>query len=246
RVVEDRAQLPGDPMNPQLVAHELSQRLPDGCILTADSGSSTNWWARQVKLRKGMRSSLSGNLATMGPAAPYAIAAKFAHPEKPVIAFIGDGSFQMNGMNELITVKRYWERWEDPTMVWCVFNNQDLNQVTWEQRVLSGDPKYPATQWLPDFPYAKYAELAGFEGIYCDDGDQVGDAWAAALSAGRPALLEVKVDPEVPPLPPHITVEQAKKVAAAMVTGDPERAGVMEKSLLGKLAEFKESLPGRK
>jgi pyruvate dehydrogenase (quinone) len=246
RVVEDRAMMDADPMNPQRVVHELSQRLPDDAIVTADSGSSTNWWARQLKLRRGNLASLSGTLATMGPGVPYAIAAKFAYPDRPVIAFVGDGAFQMNGMNELLTVKRYHERWPDQRLVFCVFNNQDLNQVTWEQRVLTGDPKYPGTQWLPDFPYAKYAELAGFEGIYCDDGDAVGDAWAAALSAGRPALLEVKVDPEVPPLPPHITVEQAKKMAKAMVKGDPERVGVMERSLLGKLAEVKESLPGRK
>jgi pyruvate dehydrogenase (quinone) len=247
RVVEDRAFQDGDPMNPQRVVWELSQRLPDDAIITADSGSSTNWFARDLKLKKGNLASLSGTLATMGPGVPYAIAAKFAHPGRPVIAFVGDGAFQMNGMNELITVKRYHERWQDnPTLVFCVFNNQDLNQVTWEQRVLSGDPKYPGTQWIPDFPYARYAELAGFEGIYCEDGDQVGSAWEQALAAGRPCVLEVKTDPEIPPLPPHITREQAEKMAKAMVKGDPERVGVMEKSLLGKLVEFKESLAGRK
>jgi pyruvate dehydrogenase (quinone) len=245
RITEDRAMQDADPMNPQRVVHELSQRLPDDAIVTADSGSSTNWWARQLHLRRGNMASLSGTLATMGPGVPYAIAAKFAYPNRPVIAFVGDGAFQMNGMNELLTVKRYHERWPDQRLVICVFNNQDLNQVTWEQRVLSGDPKYPGTQWLPDFPYARYAELAGFKGIYCEKGDEVGDAWAEALAADRPVLLEVKVDPEVPPLPPHIRVEQAKKMAEAMVKGDPERVGVMEKSLLGKLEEFKESLPGR-
>jgi pyruvate dehydrogenase (quinone) len=245
RITEDRAMQDADPMNPQRVVHELSQRLPDDAIVTADSGSSTNWWARQLHLRRGNMASLSGTLATMGPGVPYAIAAKFAHPNRPVIAFVGDGAFQMNGMNELLTVKRYHERWPDQRLVICVFNNQDLNQVTWEQRVLSGDPKYPGTQWLPDFPYARYAELAGFKGIYCEKGDEVGDAWAEALAADRPVLLEVKVDPEVPPLPPHIRVEQAKKMAEAMVKGDPERMGVMQKSLLGKLEEFKESLPGR-
>jgi len=245
RIVEDRAMQDANPMNPQRVVHELSQRLPDDAIVTADSGSSTNWWARQLRLRRGNMASLSGTLATMGPGVPYAIAAKFAYPNRPVIAFVGDGAFQMNGMNELLTVKRYHERWPDQRLVICVFNNQDLNQVTWEQRVLSGDPKYPGTQWLPDFPYARYAELAGFKGIYCEKGDEVGDAWAEALAADRPVLLEVKVDPEVPPLPPHIRMEQAKKMAEAMVKGDPERMGVMEKSLLGKLEELKESLPGR-
>ena len=247
RVVEDRALQDADPMNPQRVVWELSQQLPADAIVSADSGSSTNWFARDLRLKEGNRASLSGTLATMGPGVPYAIAAKFAYPGRPVIAFIGDGAFQMNGMNELITVKRYYKRWRDnPALVFCVFNNQDLNQVTWEQRVLSGDPKFPGTQWIPSVPYARYAELLGFEGIYCEKGDEVGAAWEQALSADRPCLLEVKVDPEVPPLPPHITRVQAQKTAKAMVKGDPERAGVMEKSLLGKFAEFKESLPGRK
>jgi pyruvate dehydrogenase (quinone) len=246
RVVEDRALLDADPLNPQRVVWELNRYLPEGVIVTADSGSSTNWFARDLKLRKGMLASLSGNLATMGPAVPYAIAAKFAFPERPVLAFVGDGAFQMNGMNELITVKRYWERWSDSRLVFCVFNNQDLNQVTWEQRALAGDPKFPASQWIPDFPYHRFAELCGFAGIYCDSPDEMGEAWQAAFEAGRPCVLEVKVDPEVPPLPPHITVKQAEKMAKAMVKGDPERLGVMHKSLLGKLQELKESIPGRR
>jgi pyruvate dehydrogenase (quinone) len=245
RVLEDLAMIDADPMNPQRVAHELSKVLPDDAIIAADSGSSTNWWARQVKLKKGNRASLSGNLATMGPGVPYGIAAKFAYPERPVIVFVGDGAFQMNGMNELITVKRYLDRWSDKRLIWCVFNNQDLNQVTWEQRVLSGDPKFMGTQWLPDFPYARYAELCGFTGIYCDEAGSMAAAWQEALAADRPVLLEVKVDPEIPPLPPHITKMEAQEMAKAMVKGDPERIGVMQKSLLGKLQEFKESLVGR-
>jgi pyruvate dehydrogenase (quinone) len=162
-----------------------------------------------------------------------------------VIAFVGDGAFQMNGMNELITVKRYLDRWSNQRLIWCVFNNQDLNQVTWEQRALAGDPKYMGTQWLPDFPYARYAELVGFRGIYCDDGESMAGVWQEALAAETPVLVEVKVDPEIPPLPPHITKVQAEKMAKAMVKGDPERIGVMQKSLVGKLQEFKESLPGR-
>jgi pyruvate dehydrogenase (quinone) len=242
RLVEERALMDADPINPQRVVHELSKQLPDGCILTADSGSSTNWWARQLRVRKGMMASLSGTLATMGPGTPYAVAAKFAHPDRPVIAFVGDGAFQMNGMNELITVAKYRDRWPDQRLVFCIFNNQDLNQVTWEQRVLAGDPKYPGTQQIPDFPAARYAELLGLLGIKIDQPDDLAGAWAEVLSADRPAVLEVVVDPEVPPLPPHITVEEAKKMAKAMVKGDPERVGVMEKSLRGKLEEF---LPGR-
>src|SRR3954469_8924623 len=242
RLVDERALMDGDPINPQRVVHELSKQLPDGAILAADSGSSTNWWARQLRVRKGMLASLSGTLATMGPGTPYAIAAKFAHPERPVIAFVGDGAFQMNGMNELITVAKYRDRWSDQRLVFCIFNNQDLNQVTWEQRVLAGDPKFPGTQQIPDFPAARYAELVGLLGIRIDNPDDLAGAWSEVLTADRPAVLEVVGDPEIPPLPPHITVEQAKKMAKAMVKGDPERTGVMEKSLLGKLQEF---MPGR-
>jgi pyruvate dehydrogenase (quinone) len=182
----------------------------------------------------------------MGPGTPYAIAAKFAFPQRPVIAFVGDGAFQMNGMNELITVKRYAERLAEhkTPFVFCIFNNQDLNQVTWEQRVLAGDPKFMGSQFIPDFPAAKYAELLGFKGIFCDDPDALGAAWDEALAAGEPVVLEVKVDPEVPPLPPHIKLEQAQHMMKALVS-DPERTGIMKKSIKGKAAEFKESLtPG--
>jgi pyruvate dehydrogenase (quinone) len=245
RVVEETAHIDADPINPMLVAYELSSRLPDNCILCADSGSSTNWWARQLRLRRGMMASLSGTLATMGPGVPYAIAAKFAYPDRPVIAFVGDGAFQMNGMNEMLTVAKYHDRWATQTLVICVFNNHDLNQVTWEQRALAGDPKYPATQEIPDFPAARYAELIGLRGIRCDDPAQMGAMWDEALAADAPVVLEVVVDPEIPPLPPHISLEQAKAMAKAIAKGDPERWGIMEKSLLGKLAELKESLPGR-
>jgi pyruvate dehydrogenase (quinone) len=241
-VMEDWAMQDADPINPQRVAWELSKQLPDGCILAGDSGSSTTWFARDLRLRKGMRASLSGTLATMGPAVPYAIAAKFAFPQRPVIAFVGDGAFQMNGMNELITIAKYRERWSDQRLVVCVFNNRDLNMVTWEQRVLAGDPMYPASQKIPDFPAARYAELIGLHGIKVERPDDLSAAWTEALAAGKPAVLEAVVDPEIPPLPPHITGEQMKKMARAMVKGDPEAIGVMEKSLREKVEEL---LPGR-
>jgi pyruvate dehydrogenase (quinone) len=231
-------------INPEAVAHALSPRLPDRCILTADSGSGTNWWARHLKLRKGMRASLSGTLATMGPGTPYAIAARFAYPDRPVIAFVGDGAFQMNGMNEMITVKRYLDRLAGgPPFVFCVFNNQDLNQVTWEQRAMAGDPKFPGSQYIPDVPYAKYAELLGLKGIYCDQPQKVGDAWDQALACDRPVVLEFKVDQEIAPIPPHIMLEQGKKAAMAAVR-DPERTGIATKGVRQKLTEMAEHLPG--
>src|SRR3954447_15437887 len=191
RILEDRAMQDADPINPQRVFHELSSRLPDRCILTADSGSTTNWWARQLRLREDMMAALSGTLATMCPAVPYALAAKFAHPDRPVIAALGDGAFQMLGVNALIDIARYQDRWSDPRLVICVLHNDDLNQVTWEQRVMAGDPKLDASQVLPDFPYADYARMLGLEGIRVDRPDDLGDAWDRALAAGRPALLEV-------------------------------------------------------
>lgn len=242
QIVEDRSLQGGRPMNPQRVVWELSSRLPPRCILTADSGSSTNWWARQLKIRKGMEASLAGTLATMGSATPYAISARFDFPDRPVIAMLGDGAFQMNGMNELITVKRYMDRLmaDRQPFIFCVFNNQDLNQVTWEQRVLAGDPKFGRSQAIPDVPAAKYAELLGFKGIYCDRADRIGEAWDEALATtDRPVVLEVKVDPETPPLPPHIKLSQAQKMATALVKGEPERAGIIKKALKGKVAELR-------
>jgi pyruvate dehydrogenase (quinone) len=220
KVLEARAMNTADPINPQRVFWELSPRLPDRCILTCDSGSSANWYARDVKVRPGMMASLSGNLATMGPGVPYAIAAKFAYPDRPVIAMVGDGSMQMNGINGLITIEKYWREWTDPRLIVLVLYNHDLNQVTWEQRAFAGDPKFEGSQDLPDFPFARYAELLGFTGIAMETPDQIGPGWDQALAARTPVVIEAHTDPEVPPLPPHITFDQAKAYAQAIVKGD--------------------------
>jgi pyruvate dehydrogenase (quinone) len=234
-VVEKRALEPAEPVNPQLVFHELSKRLPDDAILTSDSGSAANWFARDLKLRRGMMASLSGTLATMGPGVPYAIAAKFAHPERPVIALVGDGAMQMNGLAELITIAKYRERWPDQRLIVLVLNNRDLNQVTWEQRAMSGDPKFEGSQDLPDVPYARWAEMLGLNGIRTEDPAEVGSCWERALAAERPTVLEVVTDPEVPPLPPHITLEQAKSLASAVLKGDSGRRRIIAQSLRQKL-----------
>jgi pyruvate dehydrogenase (quinone) len=242
KLLEERALMDAEPLNPQRVFFELSPRLPDDCILAADSGSAANWYARDIKIRKGMKASLSGTLATMGPGIPYAIAAKFAYPDRVALALVGDGAFQMNGMNELITITRYYERWSDPRLIVLVLHNNDLNQVTWEQRAMEGDPKYEASQELPDFPYAKYARLLGLEGIRLDNPDQVGAAWDEALAADRPCVLEAITDPEVPPLPPHITLEQARHFMKAIMGGDPDARRMIGQSFAEKIVEF---LPGR-
>jgi len=242
KTLESRAMQPANPVNPQRVAWELSSRLPDRVILTSDSGSCANWYARDVKIRRGMMASLSGGLASMGAAVPYAIAAKFAHPDCPVIALVGDGAMQMNNMAELITVAKYWQRWADKRWIVCVFNNQDLNQVTWEQRVMEGDPKFNASQQIPDVPYHRFAELIGLKGIFVDKPDALGHAWDEALAADRPVVLEVKTDPEVPPLPPHITLQQAKHFVHAMVKGDPAERGM----ITGAARQFLSKLLPRK
>jgi pyruvate dehydrogenase (quinone) len=238
RILADRADATADPLNPEKVFHELGSRLPDGCIVTADSGSSTNWYARHLRFRRGMRGILSGTLATMGPAVPYAVAAKFVHPDRPVIAIEGDGAMQMNGISALIDVVKHRHRWTDPRFVLLVLNNRDLNQVTWEQRVLVGDPKLDASQVVPDFPYARYAEMLGFEGIRIDAPDQVVPALERALASNRPVVVEAVTDPEVPPLPPHIELEQARNLMKALAKRDPAARAIIRQSLKGKAAEL--------
>lgn len=237
-MLEERAMASADPVNPQRVFWELSPKLPDDCILVADSGSSANWYARDLKLRRGMQASVSGGLATMGCGVPYAISAKLAHPDRAVIAMVGDGAMQMNGNSELVTVAKYWQRWSDPRLVVLVLNNQDLNQVTWEMRVQVGDRKYAGSQDLPDFPYAEYAELIGLKGIKVDEPDALAGAWDRALNADRPVVLEVKTDPDVPPIPPHIKREQAKAYMSALLHGDPDSLGIIKASFKQFAREF--------
>jgi pyruvate dehydrogenase (quinone) len=230
-LMQERAMDAADPVNPQRLFFELSKRLPERAILSSDSGSAANWYARDVRIRAGMQASLSGNLATMGAGVPYAIAAKFAHPDRPVIALVGDGAFQMNGMNEMLTIARYRHMWPDQRLIVLVLHNNDLNQVTWEQRVMEGDPKFDASQDLPDYDYAAFADSVGLHGIRVDDPDQVGPAWDEALRADRPVVIDALTDPEVPPLPPHITFEQAVNFAEAVVRGDSGRRGMIARSL---------------
>jgi pyruvate dehydrogenase (quinone) len=226
-VLKNRAMHSADPINPQRVFWEFSPKIPERAILTSDSGSAANWYARDLKIRRGMMGSLSGGLASMGAGVPYAIAAKFAYPDRPVIGLVGDGAMQMNGMNELITVAKYWKQWSNPHFVIMVLNNRDLNQVTWEMRAQDGDPKFEASQQIPDVSYARYADLLGFKGIFCDNPEKVASSWDEALAADRPVILEFYTDPNVPPLPPHITLKQAKAFATSLPQ-DPELGSVIK------------------
>jgi len=231
RVLEGRAMNEADPINPQRVFWELSPRLPENCIVAVDSGSVANWSARDLKMRRGMMTTVSGGLSTMGCAVPYAIAARFALPDRPVVALVGDGAMQMNGINGLITIAKYWRQWGPGKLVIMVLNNQDLNLVTWEERAMGGSPKYEPSQTMPDFPYAAYAELIGLKGIRVDTPEGVAAGWEAAFASDRPCVLEMVTDPNVPPLPPDVSPKQAKAYFAALLKGDPDALAIVKASI---------------
>ena len=241
--MERQALADADPVNPQRIFHELSLRLPANAMVAADSGSAANWYARQLKFHGDIRGSLSGTLATMGPAVPYVIGAKWAHPDRPAIALTGDGAMQMNGLAELITVAKYREQWSDQRLIVAVLHNNDLNQVTWEMRAMNGSPKFAASQTLPDVDYAAFARGLGLEGINVDQPDQVGPAWEKALSATVPTVLDVRCDPDVPPIPPHATAEQVKSLLSAVVHGDEDTWGFVKQGVKQKIQQY---LPGSK
>ncbi len=240
---ERRALTDADPVNPMRIFHELSKRMPENAMIASDSGSSANWYARHLQFRGNVRGSLSGNLATMGPGVPYAIGAKWAHPDRPAIALVGDGAMQMNGLAELITVKHYWEQWADPRLIVAVLHNDDLNQVTWELRAMEGSPKFAASQTLPDVDFAAFARSLGLQGINVDTPEAVGPAWEAALSADRPTVLDIRCDPDVPPIPPHATFEQVKDAGKAVLHGDENAWGIVKQGVKQKVQEY---LPGSK
>ncbi|WP_407689579.1 thiamine pyrophosphate-requiring protein [Mycobacterium sp. HUMS_1102779] len=241
--IDMESKVSADPINPLRLFSELSPQLPDNAIVTADSGSSANWYARCLKFRGSMRGSLSGNLATMGPGVPYGIGAKFAHPQRPVIVFAGDGAMQMNGMAELITIKRYWKEWADPRLIVAILHNNDLNQVTWEMRAMAGAPKFTESQSLPDIDFAAFASSLGLHAMAIKDPEELGDAWREALSADRPTVMDVHTDPNMPPIPPHATWDQFKAATTAVLSGDEDRVGFVKVGLKTKAQEF---LPHKK
>jgi pyruvate dehydrogenase (quinone) len=243
QTMQRQAMTDADPVNPMRIFYELSERLPDNAIVSADSGSAANWYARLLRFRAGMRGSLSGTLATMGPAVPYAIGAKWAYPDRPAIALAGDGAMQMNGLAELITIARYWKQWSDPRLVIAVLHNNDLNQVTWEMRALEGAPKFAASQTLPDVDYASFASSLGLLARNVDEADAVGPAWDDALVADRPTVLDIRCDPDVPPIPPHATVAQIKAMAGAVLHGDEDTWGFVKQGFKPKVQQY---LPGGK
>ncbi|MDQ0585292.1 thiamine pyrophosphate-requiring protein [Streptomyces rishiriensis] len=242
-VMQRRAAVDADPINPEYVVHALDGKLPDDVILTADSGSAANWYARHLRLRGHMRGSLSGTLATMGPGVPYAIGAKFAHPDRPAIALVGDGAMQMNGMMEMVTAAKYRHEWSDPRLIVAVLNNGDLNQVTWEMRAMSGAPQFEESQAIPDLPYAEIARRIGLDGVRVEKPEQVEAAWDRALAADRPFVIDFRTDPAVPPIPPHASLDQIEAAASAILHGDSDRGSMVRQGLKAKVQEM---LPGRR
>ncbi|HZU58754.1 MAG TPA: thiamine pyrophosphate-requiring protein [Actinocrinis sp.] len=240
-VMQRRAAVDAEPINPEYVVHAVDRLLPQDAILTSDSGSAANWYARHIRIRGQMRGSLSGTLATMGPGVPYAIGAKFAHPDRPVIALVGDGAMQMNGMAEMITAAKYWEQWSDPRMIVAVLNNQDLNQVTWEMRAMEGAPQFVPSQSIPDVHYADFAKSIGLAGVRVEKPDQVEAAWQQALASDRPFVIDFRTDPAVPPIPPHATLDQIEAAATSIIHGDADRTGMVRQGVKAKIQEF---LPG--
>lgn len=222
QVVESRAYAEADPVNPQLVFWNLSEMLPEKSILSADSGTATVWFARDIKIRKGMMASASGGLASMGCALPYSIAAKFAYSDRPAFAFVGDGAMQMGGNAELLTVAKYYREWIDPRLIVVVLNNRDLNFVTWEMRVQEGDPKFEASQDIPEFSYANYADSIGLRGITILKPEDIRPALNAAIVANCPVVLDVHCDPNVAPLPPKFSFEHAKNLNQALMKEDDD------------------------
>ncbi len=243
QVCERQAMTGADPVNPMRIFHELSSRLPDNAIVAADSGSAANWYARHLRFRGNMRGSLSGTLATMGPGVPYVIGAKWAHPDRPAIALVGDGAMQMNGMAELITIAKYQEQWADRRLIVAILHNNDLNQVTWEMRAMEGAPKFAESQNLPNVDYAAFARSLGLLGISVATPEAIGPAWDQALGADRPAVLDIRCDPDVPPIPPHATFDQALSTAKAVLHGDDNAWGFVRQGVKDKVAQLR---PGMK
>ena len=226
-----------DGVNPRRVYHELNKRLPAQAIVTADAGTTADWYGHHIRLRRGMLGDLSGRLATMLAAMPYAVAAKFAYPERPVICTIGDGAFQMLGMNELITVKKYLKTWDNPQLIILVLHNDDLTQVSWEMRTEDGNPVWSTSQDVESIDYAAWAELVGFTGIRVTSDDQAAEAWDQAFANRGVTLIDAHTSKNVPPLPPHITAEFAKNTARALLKGDPNEFAVIKDSAKALLTE---------
>ncbi|MFJ8578183.1 thiamine pyrophosphate-binding protein [Micromonospora sp. NPDC093277] len=206
----ERAAAPAEPINPQFVLEELSARVPHRGSVAVDVGSVIYWYARHLELPPGVRARLCGTLGSMGCALPYAVAAKLARPDEPVLALLGDGAMQFNGLAELITVAYHWRRWPDPRLVVLVLNNRDHSGARGDGRGPSG----ALGDRRPDVPYAGWARLLGLHGVRVDRPELVGPAWDEVLAADRPSVLEAVVDPAVPLDPPEPALADLRDLVA--------------------------------
>ncbi|WNK21002.1 thiamine pyrophosphate-requiring protein [Halomonas piscis] len=237
-LMDERAQVRASPINPQAVFAGLSRQMPENALLACDVGSGTNWYARHLKIKRGVMGSVSGGLASMGNGVPYLIAAKFAFPDRPGVAMVGDGAMQMLGNQGLLSLAKYWQEWENPTAIVLVLNNRDLNQVSWEQRVMEGEPRFDTSQDLPDFAFDEYAELLGLKGLRLERPEDIERVWAEALAADRPVVINAYTDAEIAPLPPHISLDQAKSFMSSMASGDSDAKHVIRESMLQMAAKW--------
>jgi pyruvate dehydrogenase (quinone)/pyruvate oxidase len=229
-LMEERGSRGDKPMKPQVVAWELGKRLPDNAVVSCDSGTIATWWARHIPVKRGQMHSLSGNLATMAPGFPYAIAAQVAYPERPSIAFVGDGGFSML-MSELATCMKY----DLPVKV-VVIKNNTLGQIKWEQMVFLGNPEFGCD--LQPIDFAAVARGFGAAGFTIEDPSQCGEILDEALRTPGPAVVEAIVDPFEPPLPAKISFDQAKKFGESLARGTPNRERIMWTVLSDRVREL--------
>jgi pyruvate dehydrogenase (quinone) len=234
-----------DGVNPRRVFHELNKRLPENAIVTADAGTTADWYGHHIRLRRGMLGDLSGRLATMLAAMPYAVAAKFAYSDRTVVCTIGDGAFQMLGMNELITIKKYQSRWKNRRFIIVVMHNDDLSQVSWEMRTEDGNPVWRTAQDVESVDYAGWAELLGFSGVRVKSDDEIEGALDTAFATDGVTLVDAYVTRNAPPLPPHITKEFAKLTGEAFLKGDPFAIDAIRDSAQALVAEGVERVKGK-
>jgi pyruvate dehydrogenase (quinone)/pyruvate oxidase len=229
-LMEQRGTRQDKPMKPQVVAWELGKRLSDTAIVSADSGTNTTWWARQIPAKQGQMHSVSGTMASMACGLPYAIAAQVAYPERQCVAFVGDGGFSML-MAEFMTCVKY----QLPVKV-VIIKNNTLGQIKWEQMVFLGNPEYGCE--LQPMDYAAFARACGGTGFTIDDPQECGKVLDQALATPGPVIVEAIVDPHEPPLPPKITLTQAAKFTESLIRGEPNREKIIVSAISDKVREL--------
>jgi len=229
-LMRNREQRDDVPLKPQVVAKHVNDLLADDAIITTDSGTITTWAARHLKIRRGMKFSCSGNLATMAPGLPYANGAQIAYPDRQVVAFVGDGGFTMLMMEFVTAVKHNL-----PIKV-IIIKNNTLGQIKWEQMVFLGNPEYGVE--LQPIDFVQFARACGGVGFRCEQPDELRPALEAAFASKKPALVEAVVDPFEPPQPARATFKQGLHMAEALARGEPHRGRIAVTLFRDKMKEW--------